>query len=170
MTRGAPGSVAAALIALVVMTLQGCATTGAPQGPLPWRDRAAGPLHHERTELLEAARAKLGAPYRYGGAGPRGFDCSGLVYYTHRRIGLQVPRTTRAQWRQGDPVAIGRLLPGDLLFFDLGTLKTRHVGIYEGGGTFIHAPSSGKRISRASLGNPYWRSHLIGARSYLDGG
>ena len=58
-------------------------------------------------------------------------------------------------------------MPGDLLFFAIDRQKERHVGIYEGEGLFIHAPSSGKRVSRASLDNPYWRDRLIARRTFL---
>ena len=78
-----------------------------------------------------------------------------------------MPRTTAAQWRHAATLRRGHLLPGDLLFFSLGGRKDRHVGIYEGSGVFIHAPSSGKRVGRASLDNPYWRSRLIGGKSFL---
>lgn len=113
--------------------------------------------------VIATARTMLGAPYRYGGADPTGFDCSGLVSYVYRSLGIQVPRTSQEQFRQSSPVATDRLQAGDLLFFRLNPPKVSHVAIYEGEGRFIHAPSSGKRVSYASLDNPYWRQHLVGA-------
>lgn len=121
----------------------------------------------ERHQVVRVAADLIGTPYRYGGATRRGFDCSGLVQYTHRQIGVSVPRTTTSQWRQGHELQRQHLLPGDLVFFDLGSRKAQHVGIYEGDGVFIHAPSSGKRVSRASLDNPFWRDQLVGVRSFL---
>jgi cell wall-associated NlpC family hydrolase len=105
----------------------------------------------------------LGTPYRYGGAGPNGFDCSGLVSYAYRSAGIRVPRSSGEQFRQAEKVPLSKLQPGDLLFFRLNPPKISHVAIYDRNGRFIHAPSSGKRVSYASLDNPYWRKHLVGA-------
>lgn len=111
---------------------------------------------------LAIARGQVGAPYRYGGADPRGFDCSGLVYYAYRKAGMAIPRTTTGQYRQSRRVALSRLRPGDLLFFTISRNKPSHVGIYAGNGSFIHAPSSGKSVGYASLNDDYWRKRLIG--------
>ncbi len=120
-----------------------------------------------REQLVKTAADQIGTPYRFGGNSPRGFDCSGLVQYAHRQLGIEVPRTTASQLAQARDPQRRHLLPGDLLFFAIGRQKERHVGIYEGEGLFIHAPSSGKRVSRASLDNPYWRSRLIARRTFL---
>ncbi|WP_303722957.1 C40 family peptidase [Malonomonas rubra] len=113
--------------------------------------------------VVGTARKMLGAPYRYGGAGPSGFDCSGLVSYAYRSGGVQAPRTSSEQFRQSNRVPLQNLQPGDILFFRLSPLEVSHVGIYDRDGRFIHASSSGKQVSYASLDNPYWREHLIGA-------
>ena len=128
---------------------------------------AAATTSASRAELLRVAAGQIGTPYRYGGNTRRGFDCSGLVQYAHRQIGIDVPRTTRDQWSRAQRPERRHLIPGDLVFFALDGNKSRHVGIYEGGGVFIHAPSSGKRVSRASLDNPFWRNRLIGTRTFL---
>jgi cell wall-associated NlpC family hydrolase len=112
---------------------------------------------------LAIARSLIGAPYRYGGADPRGFDCSGLVYYAFRKAGMEIPRTTSGQYRRSRRVAMSRLRPGDLLFFTISRDKPSHVGIYAGDGAFIHAPSSGKSVGYASLDDDYWRTRLIGS-------
>jgi len=112
---------------------------------------------------LAIARDMVGTPYRYGGATPLGFDCSGLVYYAYRKAGTHISRTTAEQYRQTKRVQVSRLQPGDLLFFAISQNKSSHVGIYAGNDRFIHAPSSGKLVSYASLGNPYWRKRLISA-------
>lgn len=112
---------------------------------------------------LAVAQQMIGIPYRYGGANPRGFDCSGLVYYSYRRAGYSVPRTSYDQFLQSQPVHLSKLMPGDLIFFRLDDTKPSHVGIYEGEGRFVHAPSSGKQVSYASLESPYWGSKVIGA-------
>lgn len=112
---------------------------------------------------VAVARSMIGAPYRYGGMTPQGFDCSGLVYYAYREVGIAAPRTTRGQLRSSRPVRFSDVRPGDLLFFRLSGRKVSHVGIYAGDGRFIHAPSTGKRVSYAEAGSPYWRSRLIRA-------
>jgi cell wall-associated NlpC family hydrolase len=117
--------------------------------------------------IASIAKQQLGRPYRYGGLGRKGFDCSGLVHYAHRAAGVRVPRMTRQQYRAARRVALEDLHPGDLLFFRLSGFKVSHVGIYTGGGRFVHAPSSGKRVMVSSLGNDYWRKHLVrGGRLY----
>jgi murein DD-endopeptidase len=120
-----------------------------------------------RTRVATIADDMVGAPYRYGGADPRGFDCSGLVYYVYRQAGAEAPRTTSEQYRQSRHVRLSRLLPGDLLFFRMSRRKPSHVGIYVGHGRFVHAPSSGKAVDYASLDDDYWREHLIGAGRLL---
>jgi cell wall-associated NlpC family hydrolase len=112
---------------------------------------------------LAIARDMVGTPYRYGGADPRGFDCSGLVYYSYRKANIEVPRTAAEQYRQSTRVKISHMRPGDLVFFRISQDKLSHVGIYAGSGRFIHAPSSGKRVSYASLHNPYWEARVLGA-------
>lgn len=123
----------------------------------------AQPLMPASMTVIGTARKMLGAPYRYGGASPAGFDCSGLVRYAYRSVGIRVPRTSSEQFRQAERVTLQGLQPGDLLFFRLSPPKISHVAIYDHDGRFIHAPSPGKRVSYASLDNPYWRKHLVGA-------
>ena len=117
----------------------------------------------QQVTVIDIARSMLGVPYRYGGASPSGFDCSGLVSYAYRSIGISVPRTSGQQFRQATRVATNNLQPGDLLFFRLSPPKISHVAIYDRDGRFIHAPSSGKTVSYASLDNLYWRKHLVAA-------
>ncbi|MFO7593951.1 MAG: C40 family peptidase [Pseudomonadota bacterium] len=112
---------------------------------------------------VAVAEQMLGKPYRYGGASPeRGFDCSGLIYYSYRRAGITLPRTSETLYRNAFKVSPENLKQGDLLFFRIEG-KVSHVGIYIGGDTFLHAPSSGKVVSYGSLDNPYWREHLLSA-------
>lgn len=153
------------LLCMALATLAwGCSSTAQRNTAT---DVPADRLAAERQRLVTVAAAQIGTAYRYGGNTRRGFDCSGLVQYSYRQIGLDVPRTTTAQWRHGRKPAGSQPQPGDLLFFAIGPEKNRHVAIYEGQGNFIHAPSSGKRVSRASLDNPYWRSRLTGSRSFF---
>jgi murein DD-endopeptidase len=110
----------------------------------------------------EAARF-IGVPYRYGGDSPRGFDCSGLVYYVHRQLGISVPRTAEEQWRYARRTR--RALPGDLVFFRPPKYKI-HVGIYLGDGRFVHAPATGKRVRIDSLAS--WRRYYLGTGRFWE--
>ena len=152
--------------ALAVIALHGCGTA-----PVKGLQHTEGSGLYEvsptRHEVVRTAEQLIGTPYRYGGNDPDGFDCSGLVQYTHRRAGIDVPRTTAQQLAEARIAGPEFLMPGDLLFFRIEAQKSRHVGIYEGDGVFIHAPSSGKQVSRASLENPYWNSRLFATRTFL---
>ena len=87
----------------------------------------------------------LGVPYRWGGASPSGFDCSGLVMYVYAQLGISLPHYTVAQWNAGVPISSPA--PGDLVFFNgLG-----HVGIYIGGGRFVNAPHTGSVVRIDSI-------------------
>lgn len=104
------------------------------------------------------AGAMVGAPYRYGGDAPSGFDCSGLVRYSFARAGLSgLPHSVQALAELARPVPVDSLETGDLLFFSLGWLgKKSHVGIYLGDRRFVHAPSSGKSVEIVSFDHVYW--------------
>lgn len=122
----------------------------------------------ERTVVRSGDRAaaialqQVGVPYRYGGSSPSGFDCSGLVHYSYARAGHSVPRTTQSLWHSVTPVSTSQMRAGDLLFFRIEG-KMSHVGMYIGGGEFVHAPSSGKVVSVASLRADFYRDALIRA-------
>ena len=93
------------------------------------------------------AKRFLGVPYRWGGSGPGGFDCSGLVRYVYQRFGVELPHSSYADFNLGRRVGRWALEPGDLVFFSgLG-----HVGLYVGHGRFIHAPHSGTRVQISRL-------------------
>ena len=91
----------------------------------------------------------------------QGFDCSGLVFYSHARAGLHAPRTVAEQKSSAIPLRAAELRPGDLVFFET-DYKGGHVGIFVGDGRFIHAPSSGGRVRLDRLDAPYWRHHFSG--------
>jgi cell wall-associated NlpC family hydrolase len=148
-------------IALLALVLGACSSTTTDT---THRRTGTEPL---RSTVVASAASQIGAPYRYGGNRPDGFDCSGLVQFAHQRAGIAVPRTTTAQRRAAMPLERDHLLPGDLLFFAVDAGKSRHVGIYEGAGRFIHAPSAGKPVERASLENPYWKSRWIDSRTFI---
>jgi len=101
-----------------------------------------------RGSAMSIAMGKLGAPYRWGAAGPGAFDCSGLVYWSYRQTGTTLPRSSSAQSRVGTPVSKGALQPGDLVFF---YRPVSHVAIYIGGGRVVHASTAGKPVKISNL-------------------
>jgi len=113
--------------------------------------------------LLLVAQSRIGAPYRYGGAGPDAFDCSGLVTYAHRQIGVAVPRTAAQQFAAATPIERNELRPGDLVFFRLDGRDVSHVGIYAGDNRFVHAPQRGGNVRMASLDEDYFNRSFAGA-------
>jgi murein DD-endopeptidase len=125
------------------------------------------PQADTRSELLRVAESRLGAPYRYGGSGPDTFDCSGLVEYAYRQIGIAVPRTAAAQFAAATPVRRRDMQPGDLVFFRLSGRKVGHVGIYLGDDRFVHAPQSGGHVRTASLDEEIFRRGFVGAGRFL---
>ena len=103
-----------------------------------------------------------GVPYVWGGASPSGFDCSGLVMYAYAQVGVSLPHSSYAMWNDGVAVPQDQLEPGDLVFFDgLG-----HVGIYIGGGMFVHAPHTGTVVQVSSLSG-WYAANYVGARRIL---
>lgn len=140
----------AVLALAAALFLTGCAGGGRVKGSAA--DRAA------RTALEQ-----VGRPYRFGGSDPSGFDCSGLVHYSYKSAGRPLPRSTELLFKT-TKVSRSKLRRGDLLFFDQEGKKASHVGIYVGGGEFVHAPSSGKKVRREKLSADYWRKHFRGAR------
>lgn len=150
MNRRWPFDSRCALIALLVqaVVLAGCASHG--PAPSPYAARAA-----------DVAKGFVGVKYRYGGASPKGFDCSGLAYYAYLRAGLTIPRDSSAQMRAAKRIDLAHARPGDLLFFDT-AWNRRHVAIYLGGRRFVHAPSKGKTVSIDSLDDGYFEPRLIG--------
>jgi len=109
--------------------------------------------------VVGIAMQYLGTPYVYGGASPSGFDCSGFVMYVFNQIGVSLPHNAAAQYGYGMPVSRDQLQPGDLVFFNgLG-----HVGIYIGGGQFIHSPHTGDVVKISSLSG-WYSSTWVGAR------
>lgn len=122
-----------------------------------------------RDELIRTAKSFIGIPYKWGGDSPNeGFDCSGLTMTVYQLNGLDLPRTSRQQWKSGTPINRRQLSKGDLVFFATsGGYRVSHVGIYAGGDRFIHAPRRGQRIRTASLSNNYYKKYYLGARRYL---
>lgn len=150
---------------MIALGVSACA--GSPQpAPVETREPSVSNTARPQASPSTAERAaavalqQVGVPYRYGGMSPSGFDCSGLVHYSYGRAGATVPRTTRQLWSATRPVDSGRLREGDLLFFRFDG-KIAHVGLYLGRGRFVHAPSSGKRVSVESLSADVYRNAFV---------
>jgi cell wall-associated NlpC family hydrolase len=101
-------------------------------------------------EMIANAKRYLGVPYVWGGTSPRGFDCSGFTQYVFRSIGISLPRVSRDQQDVGTRISPYNVQKGDLVFRGD---PAHHVGIYIGGGQFIHAPQTGDVVKIASY-NP----------------
>lgn len=130
-------------------------------------DSLAVPLDSTRLRVLEAARACLGVPYRYGQAGPESFDCSGFVKFVYDNLGYTLPRSSYEQYKKSERVRAKDALPGDLVFFATRKRSVGHVGIYLGNNEFIHAPGKGKTVSITNLEGPYYKRRLVGFGGYL---
>lgn len=107
-------------------------------------------------QVVAEAFTFLGDPYVYGATGPRTFDCSGLVQYVYKQLGVSLPRTSEEQYTVGSPVTVDQLQAGDLVFSagSDGTVSSPgHVGIYDGQGGVINAPHTGTVVSVTPLAN-----------------
>lgn len=114
--------------------------------------------------LLQTAKSYMGTPYKFGGATPKAFDCSGYLQYVFAQNGIAIPRTTDEQYKLGlRTKSSQQLVPGDLVFFTTYEPGASHCGIYLGGGEFIHASSS-KGIRIDSLSNSYWAPRYLGGK------
>jgi murein DD-endopeptidase len=112
--------------------------------------------------IAQRAVELQGRPYQYGGNGPETFDCSGLVGFVHREVGINTPRTTLEQFKAARPVAMGEIEPGDLLFFKINDRSVSHVAIYAGEGRFVHAPQTGRPVETRNIDDPYYVARLVG--------
>jgi cell wall-associated NlpC family hydrolase len=113
--------------------------------------------------VIKIAKSYIGTPYRWGGVSPRGFDCSGFVYYSHKKAGITLPRSAAEMFKTGRSVSKSSLKPGDLIFFHTYNLGASHVAIYIGNGQFIDS-EDGRGVSIDSFNNCYWKSRYLGAR------
>ena len=133
---------------------------GAPQASQP-RHRSGGGGGGGSTatgaSAVRWAQSKLGSPYVWAADGPNSFDCSGLTMWAYRQVGVSLPHFAAAQINRGRRVSRGNLQPGDLVFFGS---PIHHVGMYVGGGDFIHAPHTGDVVKISSLGS---RGDYVGA-------
>jgi peptidoglycan endopeptidase LytE len=120
-----------------------------------------------KDRLLRVARRMLAVPYRFGGTTLWGLDCSGFVQKTFAFLDLDLPRSAREQYREGEKVAKADLSPGDLVFFRTYAKYPSHVGIYLGDNRFVHASSRDRKVTVESLDTPYYLKRYIGAKRLL---
>lgn len=119
-------------------------------------------------QAVEYAMQYLGMPYVWGGNGPNCFDCSGLTKYVYGHFGYTLNRTASAQLSNGVSVSFSELQPGDLVFFNNRKVSTpvSHVGIYIGGGQFIHASTNSYQVEISSLSGHYLNTYVYARRIF----
>jgi cell wall-associated NlpC family hydrolase len=160
LARQARARIAAAQAAYQASTNPGSVVgVSADSSGVPSADTPAPPPS-QYGGVVGVAMSKLGTPYVWGAAGPSAFDCSGLVTWAFAQMGVSVPHSSYALAGMGTPVSRDQLQPGDLVFFD----GNGHVGIYIGGGQFVHAPHTGDVVKISSMGESWYASGFDGAR------
>ena len=123
---------------------------------------SSAPPPATHSSVVSIALQYLGVPYVWGGASPSGFDCSGLTMYAYAKVGVYLPHNAAMQYGMGTPVSRSQLAPGDLVFFN----GLSHVGMYIGGGRFVHAPHTGDVVKISSLSEYWYSATYVGARRY----
>jgi peptidoglycan DL-endopeptidase CwlO len=132
-------------------TLGGASSASGQQGATPVA--YTGPTTTQADKAVAFAYAQIGKPYVYGGTGPDGFDCSGLVQAAWAAAGVSIPRTTFEQWDELPHIPVSQMVPGDLVIYN----AEGHVGMYVGGGYIIDAPHTGLDVERV----PYDESWYV---------
>lgn len=124
-------------------------------------------LTQRMSDLVVHAMGFIGVPYKFGGnsAQTGGLDCSGFVKAVYEQMfGLRLPRSAAQQAQATEQIDASMLEPGDLVFFNTLKRSFSHVGIYIGGGRFVHAPRPGSNIQLADMRERYWSQRFEGAR------
>jgi len=117
-------------------------------------------------KITDTALKLVGVPYKWGGVTPKGFDCSGLIWYVFDKNSIHLPRTADVQYQAGKIVARNNLQQGDLVFFTTYEPGASHSGIYLGKGNFIHASSS-RGVMISNLADSYWKTKYFGGRRMI---
>jgi len=124
-----------------------------------------------RGKILNESKKYIGIPYSFGSKDPKtGFDCSGFVSYVYKKaINHTLPAGSKNQFSKGGGLLLDfdQLKPGDLMFFSNNGSSISHVGIYIDKENFIHAPSSGRRISVDNISR-YYKQRFVKGKSYLE--
>ena len=110
-----------------------------------------GAVSSKGQAVVEYAKQFLGVPYRYGGTSPKGFDCSGFVYYVYKQFGITLNRVANDQMVNGTWVPFSEARPGDIIGFKNSSGYVNHVGIYVGNGMMIHSPQTGENVRYESV-------------------
>ena len=123
-------------------------------------------------DVVGTALQVMGTPYRWGGYGANGYDCSGLIQFAYAEHGITLPRISRDQAAAGSSVDrdVDQLAPGDILGFSVEGDRVTHVGLYVGKGEFIHSASSGVKLSSLTAKDPdslWWQRRWTVARRIL---
>jgi hypothetical protein len=120
---------------------------------------------NQASDLVVNAMGYLGVPYKRGGTGSSGFDCSGFVRAMYEKtLGLVLPHNAKAQAAATEKIDRHELQPGDLVFYNTLRKAFSHVGIYIGDGKFIHSPRSGGEVRIENMSDAYWVKRFNGAR------
>lgn len=149
------------IAALAMLGLTAGCATAPPAGRVSGYNQSAG------DRAADTALTMLDRPYRYRGESPSGFDCSGLVRYSYGKAGMDLPHGTKALLKVTRSVGLRDARKGDLVFFDQAGKRYSHVGIFVGSDEFVHAPSTGGRVRKDSLDDPYWKKHYLDTRRLL---
>jgi len=150
------------VLALALPAGAAAATDRSDDGGKPAPPRPAEVLSPPTTgeKAVDIAGRYLGTPYVWAGSTPSGFDCSGFVVYVYGRLGISLPHSSSMLWGVGRPVARNDLQAGDIVFFN----GESHVGIYIGGGRFIHSPHTGDVVRISSFREAWYGSTFDAAR------
>lgn len=140
------------------------------QAKIAARNRTPSRLKNRRAILSRKAMQFRNARYRFGSASPNATDCSGLTMQLYRALGIKLPRSSKAQFRFGQPIARKALLPGDLVFFRTGRGGISHVGMFIGNGKMIHAANPRKGVRVDSISDRYYGPRYAGARRIISDG
>jgi len=125
----------------------------------------SAPAPNPRAQIaVDTAYSQLGKPYRYAGKGPDSFDCSGLTSYVWAAAGVSLAHSSGSQYASLPHVSQSELAPGDLVFYGS---PIHHVGIYVGGGQYIHAPQTGDVVKISSIYDSWYAATYVGARRIL---
>jgi len=159
-------------LALLLAVLAGCSSVP------PASDGRLGPASFQNEQIASPAAREVGmyslmllrTGYQFGGKNPAaGLDCSGLVTHVYREAAdMRLAGNAASLARQGREVAVDQMKTGDLVFFNTLGRPFSHVGIYLGGGEFVHAPSSRGRVRVDKLTARYWSQRFEMARTLLN--